>query len=90
MTPLNHHHNDAYLNAHTAAAGAELRIAFSKNSTTRQRGPQRLRRVVARTFVRIGVTMLPETSDIVDDRIIILKDPIGEGSLPRTDLTRAA
>jgi hypothetical protein len=90
MTPLNHHHNDQYLKAHTASVGAELRTAFSKDSTSGWRAPRRMQGIVARAFVRVGVTMLPDTTDIVDDRIIILKEPIGKGSLPHTDLTRAA
>lgn len=90
MTPLNHHHDDSYLKAHTASLDVELKAAFSKDGAPGHPTSRRLQRVVARALVRLGVTMLPDSADIVDDRIIILKEPTSESTVPRTDLTRAA
>ena len=76
MTPYAHHNNDTYLNAYTSDLSDDLRAAFATESSFR-----RTRRTIARSMVRLGARMLPETPEIVDDRILVLATPLSEGDV---------
>ena len=67
MTPYAHHNHDAYLNAYTSELSTDLRAAFATESALR-----RARRVIARSMVRFGARLLPDTPELVDGRILVL------------------
>lgn len=81
MTPYIHHTNDLYLNAYSREMTDELRTAWTTAGRDRI-----LRRTVARSIVRLGAWMLPDTPELVDGRILVLE----VRSTPTTDLKRAA
>ena len=73
MTPYAHHTSDAYLDAYTSELSDDLRSAFTTESAFR-----RSRRTIARAMVRLGARMLPETPELVDERILVLATPLAE------------
>ena len=77
MTPTNHLQSDAYLDAYRAQLSDDLRAARSAGGR-----PRTIQRAVARTMVRLGVSMMPEGPTVVDDRIIVLPHPVTEADLP--------
>ncbi len=77
MTPTNHHQSDRYLHAYRAEITDDLRTARSTGGRSRA-----IQRAVARTMVRLGVSMMPEGPTAVDDRIIVLPHPVTEADLP--------
>lgn len=78
MTPTNHHQTDGYLTAYRNEVGQQLRIAHAKPSTSHP-----VRGAIARTMVRLGVSLMPEQPSVVDDRIFILPRPDHGGGLRR-------
>lgn len=78
MTPTNHHQTDGYLTAYRNELTRDLRTARSSNPTRHA-----LRGAVARTMVRLGVSLMPEQPSVVDDRIFILPRPDHGGDLRR-------
>lgn len=77
MTPTNHHHSDQYLEAYRAEISHDLRAARFADGRTRP-----IRGALARTMVRLGVSLMPDRPSVVDDRIIILPHPASEADLP--------
>jgi len=78
MTPYTQHHNDSYLAAYTAELRVDLTAAHATEGVLR-----RIRRSLARSLVRIGARMLPETPDIVDGRIIVMSVPHDDSDVPK-------
>ncbi|MGI9666792.1 MAG: hypothetical protein ACR2N2_06780 [Acidimicrobiia bacterium] len=68
MSPHNHHTNDMYIAAYTQELSHELRTAWTTGGTKRS-----LRRGIARSIVRFGAWMLPDTPELVDGHILVLE-----------------
>ena len=77
MTPTNHHLSDTYLDAYRTEVSIDLRAARSPRDPVRS-----IRGRIARAMVRLGVSMMPERPSVVDGRIIVLAQPIGDRDLP--------
>jgi hypothetical protein len=78
LTPTNHHQTDGYLDAYRDEVTRELRSAY-----TRRPSGHPLRGALARTMVRLGVSLMPEQPSVVDDRIFILPRPDRAADLRR-------
>jgi hypothetical protein len=78
MTPYSQHQNDAYVRAYHVELTADLRAALAQEGSLR-----RMRRGFARSLVRIGARMLPDTPDIVDGHILVLRTPAADNDLHR-------
>lgn len=71
MTRTTHHISDTYMNAYRNELAADLTHAYRSGPALR-----RSRRTVGRLLVRFGANLFPETPEIVDGRIIVLRQPI--------------
>ena len=80
MTPTNHHISRQYLDAYRSELTTDLRVAHATPGLGHA-----LRGAVARSLVRMGVSMLPEGPPVVDGRVIVLTT-----SPPARDLPEAA
>ena len=69
MTPYAHHNNDLYLSAYREELTKALTETHSGGSTVRHG----IRRSIAQSLVRIGTWMLPDASDFVEGRILVLE-----------------
>lgn len=67
MTPHAYHQNDLYLSAYLAALSSDLRAAHAtKNPGTATR------RSLARTMVKMGTRMSPDTSEAMRGELLVL------------------
>jgi hypothetical protein len=66
MTPYTVHSNDL-LNIYVADLARSLTAAYSETPAT-----WRIRRTVARAFVRIGAWLMPDKPALVSDTILVL------------------
>ncbi len=78
MTPHAYHQNDLYLNAYLAELSSDLRRAHTAESPVTG-----TRRSLARTMVKMGTRMSPDTSEAMHGELLVLTDQ-------RTDNTRRA
>jgi hypothetical protein len=78
MTPHAYHQNDHYLNAYLAELSSDLRGAHATQSPVTA-----TRRSLARTMVKMGARVSPDTSEAMRKELLVLTGH-------RTDDTRRA
>ncbi|HSJ70742.1 MAG TPA: hypothetical protein VLA29_03740 [Acidimicrobiia bacterium] len=67
MTPHAYHQNDRYLNAYLSELSSDLRGARATESPVTA-----TRRTLARTMVKMGTRMSPDTSDAMRGELLVL------------------